>query len=65
MSLQRQGSPCHCSDRIMRSLSTYERGKLTTFPRLVQVDNWQVVDAERGGDFAAVVDVMFEHTPDD
>ena len=32
---------------------------------LIQLDDWQAVDAENGGDFAAVMDVMFEHPPDD
>src|SRR5439155_18654588 len=49
----------------MRNLSTHERGELNTFLFLIQLDYWQAVDAENGGDFAAVMDVMFEHTPDD
>ena len=31
----------------------------------IQLDDWQIVDAENRRDFAAVMDVMFEHTPDD
>src|SRR2546421_11405123 len=49
----------------MRTISTHERGELKTFLFLIQLDYWQAVDAENGGDFAAVMDVMFEHTPDD
>src|SRR5581483_2735868 len=49
----------------MCNLSTYERGKLRTFLFLIQLDDWQTVYTENGGDFAAVMDVMFEHTPDD
>ena len=49
----------------MRNLSTHERGELKTFLFLIQLDYWQAVYAENGGDFAAVMDVMFEHTPDD
>ena len=41
------------------------RGKLKTFLFLIQLDDWQAVDAENGGDFATMMDVMFEHTPDD
>jgi hypothetical protein len=41
------------------------RGETETFPLSIQLDDWQAVDAESGGDFAAVVDVMFERTPDD
>src|SRR5260370_22184791 len=47
------------------TISTHERGELKTFLFLIQLDYWQAVDAENGGDFAAVMDVMFEHTPDD
>jgi hypothetical protein len=32
---------------------------------LIQLDDWQAVDTKRGGDFAAMMDVMFEHSPDD
>src|SRR6266487_3669800 len=49
----------------MRTISTHERGELKTFLFLIQLDYWQAVYAENGGDFAAVMDVMFEHTPDD
>src|ERR1700738_1234440 len=49
----------------MRNISTHERGELKTFLFLIQLDDWQAVDAENGGDFAAVMDVMFEHLPDD
>src|SRR5256886_14632664 len=49
----------------MRNISTHERGELNTFLFLIQLDYWQAVYAENGGDFAAVMDVMFEHTPDD
>ena len=45
----------------MRALSPHER----TFLFLIQLDYWQAVYAENGGDFAAVMDVMFEYTPDD
>src|SRR5450759_3687673 len=45
--------------------STHERGELKTFLFLIQLDYWQAVDAENGGDFAAVMDVMFEYMPDD
>src|SRR5258708_9670286 len=65
MSLKLQGRPWSFSDRIMRNRSTHERGELKTFLFLIQLDYWQAVDAENGGDFAAVMDVMFEHTPDD
>ena len=65
MSLKLQGRPWSFSDRIMRNLSTYERGELKTFLFLIQLDYWQAVYAENGGDFAAVMDVMFEHMPDD
>src|SRR5260370_30662656 len=47
------------------TISTHERGELKTFLFLIQLDYWPAVDAENGGDFAAVMDVMFEHTPDD
>src|SRR5258706_10704853 len=47
------------------TISTHEKGELKTFLFLIQLDDWQAVDAENGGDFAAVMDVMFEHTPDD
>src|ERR1700676_3422413 len=40
-------------------------GELNTFLFLIHLDDWQAVDAENGGDFAAVMDVVFEHTPDD
>src|SRR5256885_17166985 len=49
----------------MRNISTHERGELNTFLFLIQLDYWQAVYAENGGDFAAVMDVMFEHMPDD
>src|SRR6266550_1919186 len=49
----------------MRTISTHERGELNTFLFLIQLDYWQAVYAENGGDFAAVMDVMFEHMPDD
>src|SRR2546425_7187128 len=49
----------------MRTISTHERGELKTFLFLIQLDYWQAVYAENGGDFAAVMDVMFEHMPDD
>ena len=49
----------------MRNISTHERGELKTFLFLIQLDYWQAVYAENGGDFAAVMDVMFEHMPDD
>src|SRR5260370_13743110 len=62
---ERQGRPWSFSDRIMRTISTHERGELKTFLFLIQLDYWQTVYAENGGDFAAVMDVMFEHTPDD
>src|SRR6266566_6972436 len=59
------GSPWSFSDRIMQTISTHERGELKTFLFLIQLEYWQAVDAENGGDFAAVMDVMFEHMPDD
>ncbi len=65
MSLKLQGRPWSFSDRIMRTISTHERGELKTFLFLIQLDYWQAVYAENGGDFAAVMDVMFEHMPDD
>jgi len=65
MSLKLQWRPWSFSDRIMRNRSTHERGELKTFLFLIQLDYWQAVYAENGGDFAAVMDVMFEHTPDD
>ncbi len=65
MSLKLQGRPWSFSDRIMGNRSTHERGERKTFLFLIQLDDWQAVDAENGGDFAAVMDVMFEHTPDD
>src|SRR5207245_5258900 len=46
-------------------MSTHGGGELKTFLFLIQLDDWQAVYAENGGDFAAVMDVMFEHTPDD
>ena len=47
-------------------LATGERGALTAFRFLViEVDDRQAVDAEGGGDLAAVVDVVLEDTPDD
>src|SRR5260370_16834172 len=49
----------------MRNISTHERGELNTFLFLIQRDYWQAVYAENGGDFAAVMDVIFEHMPDD
>lgn len=49
----------------MRTLSIHERGELTTFLFSVQLDYWQAVYAKSGGDFAAVMDVMFQHAPDD
>src|SRR5258708_15947580 len=49
----------------MRNISTHERGELKTFLFLIQLDYWQAVYAENGGDFAAVMDVMFEHMPGD
>src|SRR5260221_12456823 len=49
----------------MRNISTHEKGELKTFLFLIQLDYWQAVYAENGGDFAAVMDVVFEHTPDD
>ena len=49
----------------MRTISTHERGELKTFLFLIQLDYWQAVYAENGGDFAAVMDVMFKHMPDD
>ena len=65
MSLKLQERPWSFSDRIMRNLSTHERGELKTFLFLIQLDDWQAVDAENGGDFAAMMDVVLEHTPDD
>jgi len=38
MSLQWLGRPSHCSERIMRAISTHERGELTAFLFLVQLD---------------------------
>jgi hypothetical protein len=32
---------------------------------VIQFDDWQAVDAEGGGDLAAVVDVVLEDAPDD
>ena len=64
MSLKLQGRPWSFSDRIMRNRSTHEKGELKTFLFLIQLDYWQAVYAENGGDFAAVMDVMFEHMPD-
>ena len=49
----------------MCKLSTHQRGELKTFLLLIQLEDWQAVHTESGGDFAAVMDVMFEHTPDD
>ena len=49
----------------LADLSTHERGELKTFLFLIQLDYWQAVYAESGGDFAAVMDVMFDHMPDD
>lgn len=46
-------------------LFTHEGRKPKTFLCLIQLDDWQAVDAENGGDFAAVMDVMFEDVPDD
>ena len=40
-------------------------GEPETFLFLIHLDYWQAVDAESSGDFAAVMDVMFEYTPDD
>ena len=45
----------------MGNRSTHERGERKTFLFLIQLDDWQTVDAESGGDFAAVMDVVFEH----
>src|SRR5690242_14684987 len=64
-SLKLQGRPWSFSDRITRDLSTHKRGELKAFLFLIQLDYWQAVYAESGGDFAAMMDVMFEHTPDD
>src|SRR5258707_6264663 len=47
------------------NMSTHGGGELNTFRLLLQLDYWQAVYAENGGDFAAVMDVVFEHTPDD
>src|SRR5260370_40135429 len=47
------------------NMSTHGGGELNTFRLLLQLDYWQAVYAENGGDFAAVMDVGFEHTPDD
>src|ERR1700686_4225842 len=49
----------------MGNRSTHERGERKTFLFLNQLDYWQAVYAENGGNFAAVMDVMFEHMPDD
>ena len=49
----------------MHNLSTHEKGELKTFLFLIQLDDWQAVYAENGGYFAAMMDVMFEHSPDD
>ena len=32
---------------------------------LIQLDDWQAMYAESGGDFATMMDVMFEDMPDD
>ena len=40
MSLQWLGRPSHCSERSMRAFSTHERGELTAFLFLVQLDYW-------------------------
>jgi hypothetical protein len=40
MLLQWPGRPNHCNERIMRAISTNERGELTAFPFLVQLDYW-------------------------
>ena len=48
------------------TISTHASGEPTTFRfSIIQVDDGQAVDTKRGGDFAAVMDVMFEYTPDD
>src|SRR5260370_16876910 len=47
------------------NMSTHGGGELNTFRLLLQLDYWQAVYAENGGDFAAVMDVVFEHTPKD
>jgi hypothetical protein len=57
-SLQRQSHSCRWSDRIMRNISTPERGELEKFLFLIQLGYWQAVEAESGGDFAAVMNVM-------
>src|SRR5438552_2502847 len=52
-------------NNAQEKLFLFERRELKMFLFLIQLDYWQAMDAESGGDFAAVMDVMFEHTPDD
>src|SRR5438128_1220056 len=52
---RRGGSP---SDVVVRR-------RLNTFMLLPQIDCCQAVCAEDGGEFAAVMNVVFEHMPDD
>jgi len=58
--------PLHLCERgEPKTFLLCERGEPKALLFLIQLDDWQAVDAENGGDFAAVMDVMFEHTPDD
>ena len=50
---------------ITKPISHCSRGERKTFWFLIQLDDWQAMNTENGGDFAAVMDVMFEHPPDD
>jgi len=46
-------------------MSTQQRTEQQTIQFLLQLDDGQAVDAGNGGEFAAAMNVMFEHMPDD
>ena len=48
-----------------RPIHLFARGEPEALLFSIHINDWQAVNAERGGDFAAVMDVVFEHTPDD
>src|SRR5690348_7082321 len=62
---RRHGDGIASSRRLSRYRVQRDLSMRRTLLFLIQLNDWQAVYAENGGDFAAVMDVMFEHMPDD
>src|SRR6266480_3997294 len=60
---ERQGHPCRSGHRIISTCPPMGKGTEYVHP-LPQIDCCQAVCAENEGEFAAVMNVVFEHMPD-